>query len=144
MVGSGFIKQPLQQCPPCMDFPWRLWGRKWLKDKIWDSGFLTLSSPYLTACVLSHFSFVWLFVTLWSAAHQAPLSMGFSRQEYWGGSPWPPSGNLPDLGIKPASLRSPVLVDGFFTTSSTSEFPSSHYQHSYLKPLVALIIIFFF
>ena len=41
-------------------------------------------------CVLSHFSCVWLFVTSWTVAHQAPLSMGFSRQEYWSGLPWPP------------------------------------------------------
>ena len=41
-----------------------------------------------------------------TAACQTPLSMGFSRQEYWGGLPWPPPGDLPDLGIKPASVTS--------------------------------------
>ena len=45
-------------------------------------------------CVLSHFSRVWLCVTPWIVALQAPLSMGFSRQEYWSGLPWPPSGDL--------------------------------------------------
>ena len=49
--------------------------------------------------VLSHFSRVWLFATLWTVAHQAPLSMGFSRQEYWSGWPCPPPGDLPDPGI---------------------------------------------
>ena len=51
--------------------------------------------------VLSHLSRVRLFVTLWTAAHQAPLSVGFPRQEYWSGLPYPPSGDLPDPGIKP-------------------------------------------
>ena len=49
---------------------------------------------------------VWLFVTPWTVAHQAPPSMGFSRQEYWSGLPFPSPGNLPDPGIKP---RSPAL-----------------------------------
>ena len=42
-------------------------------------------------------------VTLWTEVHQAPLSMGFSRQEYWSGLPFPPPGDLPDLGIEPGS-----------------------------------------
>ena len=45
-----------------------------------------------------------LFVTLWTAAYQAPLSMGFSRQEYWSGLPCPPPGDLPNTGIKPRLL----------------------------------------
>ena len=60
------------------------------------------------AC-LSHFSCVWLFATLWAVAHQAPLSMGFSRQEYWSGLPCPPPGDLPDPGVKPASPEVPAL-----------------------------------
>ena len=48
--------------------------------------------------------------------HQAPLSMGFSRQEYWSGLPHPPPGDLPHPGIKPVSLMSPALVGRFFTT----------------------------
>ena len=54
-------------------------------------------------CVLSRFSHVQLFVTPWTIAHQAPLSMGFSRQEYWSGLPCPPPGHLSDLGIEPVS-----------------------------------------
>ena len=53
--------------------------------------------------MLTHFSCVQLFVTPWTVAHQAPLSMGFSRQEYWNGLPFPSPGNLPDPGIKPGS-----------------------------------------
>ena len=56
------------------------------------------------ACVLSRFSHIWLFVTLWTVACQAPLSMGFSRQEYWSVLQCPPPGDLPYPGIKPASL----------------------------------------
>ena len=55
----------------------------------------------------------------WTAAHQAPLSMGFSRQEYWSGLPCPSPGDLPDTGIKPASLVSPRSAGRFFTTSAT-------------------------
>ena len=52
-------------------------------------------------------------------ALQAPLSMGFSKQEYWSGLPCPSPGDLPNLGIEPASLTSPALAGGFFTTSAT-------------------------
>ena len=54
-------------------------------------------------------------------AHQASLSMGFSRQEYWCGLPCPPPGDLPHPGIEPLSLVSPALAGGFFTTSTTWE-----------------------
>ena len=50
-----------------------------------------------------------------TGAHQAPLSMGFSRQEYWSGLPFPPPGDLPNPGIKPASLMSPALAGRSFT-----------------------------
>ena len=56
---------------------------------------------------------------LWTVAHQAPLSMGFSRQESWSVVPFPPAGDLPNPGIEPASLPSPALAGGFFTTSAT-------------------------
>ena len=78
------------------------------------------------ACVLSHFSCVRLFVTLWSIDSQAPLSMGFSRHEYWSGLSCPPPGDLPIPGIEPASLISPALAGGFFTTSATREAPAMH------------------
>ena len=60
-------------------------------------------------------------VTLWKAAHQASLSMGFSRQENWSGLPRRPPGDLPYPGIEPTSLKSPALSGGFFTTSATCE-----------------------
>ena len=67
----------------------------------------------LEKTLLSHFSRVQLFVTLWTIAHQAPLSMGFSRQEYWSVLPCPPPGDLPDPGMEPVS---PALAGGLFTT----------------------------
>ena len=75
--------------------------------------------------MLSRFSCVWLFETPWTVAHQAPLSMGFSRQEYyWSGLPCPPPGGLPHPGIEPASLLSLALAGRFFTTKATWEAQS--------------------
>ena len=68
--------------------------------------------------VLSHFSHVWLFATLWPIARQAPLSMGFPRQEYWSGLPFP-SADLPNPGIEPTPLTSPAWAGVLFTTSAT-------------------------
>ena len=68
--------------------------------------------------MLRHFSCFWLFSTPWTVACQAPLSMGFSRQEYWSGLPSPPPGDLPDPGIDLASLTSAALVGGLFTAST--------------------------
>ena len=71
--------------------------------------------------MLSCFSHVQLCVTLWTVAHQAPLYMGFSRQEHWGKLQCPPSGDLPDPGIEPISPTSSTLARGFFTISATWE-----------------------
>ena len=62
--------------------------------------------------------------TPWTIAHQAPLSMEFSRQEYWSALPFPPPGDLPNLEIEPTSLVSPALAVKFFTTSATWELNS--------------------
>ena len=80
------------------------------------------SRPPNTTCIQTH-SFVVVvliaqscldsFETPWTVAYQAPLSMGFSRQEYWSGLPFPSPRNLPDPGTEPAS---PTLAGGFFTT----------------------------
>ena len=66
------------------------------------------------------FSHVWLFATLWSVAHQAPPSMGFYRQEYWTGLPFPSPGDLPNPGIEP---RSPALQGD----ALTSELPGKKF-----------------
>ena len=57
----------------------------------------------------------------WTVACQAPLSMGFSRQEYWSGLLCLPPEDLPNLGIEPESLTSPALAGGFFTSSAPWE-----------------------
>ena len=68
----------------------------------------------------SWFSHVCLSVTSWTVAHKSPLSMGFSRQEYWRGLPWPPPGDFPDLWIQPMSLMSSALAGGFLTTAAAA------------------------
>ena len=71
--------------------------------------------------VLSRFSPVQLYATLWTVAFQAPLSMGFSRQEHWCGLPCFPPGSLPDPEVESVSLMSPALAGGFFTARATWE-----------------------
>ena len=95
----------------------------------------------LCVCVLRLLSYVQLFVTLWTVAHQAPLSMEFSSQECRSGLPYFAPGDLPKPGIEPASLGSPELAGGFFTTSTTgkhflaywNKFFFHKYTHSYLQ-----------
>ena len=89
------------------------------------SGFFTTELPEkpidgmkMKVKSLSH---VRLFATPWTVAHQAPRSMGFSRQESWSALPSPPPGDLPYPRIKPAPLASPALAGGVFTTSATRE-----------------------
>ena len=69
-------------------------------------------SYFFNVLLLSHFSRVRLFTIPWAVACQAPLSMGFPRQEYWSGLPCPLTGNLPNSGIKAESLMSSVLTGG--------------------------------
>ena len=86
--------------------------------------------------VLSHSVMASSFVTPWTIACQVPLSMGFSRQEYWSGLPFPPPRDCPDPGIELVSLASPALAGGFFYHLDTWEallryaflFNSIHFQ----------------
>ena len=82
----------------------------------------------MCAYMLSYFSCVWLFTTLWTVARQAPLSLGFSRQEYWSGLPCPPPWDLTNSGIEPACPMSPTLASRFFSTSTTWEAPNQLYN----------------
>ena len=85
----------------------RLQSRLRISNTLQVSLFLiTAKWDYLCTNVLSCFSHVQLFTTLWTVAHQAPLSMGFPKQEYWSGLPFPSPGDLPDPGIEP---RFPAL-----------------------------------
>ena len=78
----------------------------------------------MRAQLLSH---VRLFVTRWTVTRQALLFMGFPRQEYWSGLPFPAPGDLPDPGIEPTT---PALAAGFFTTSTTWEAQLKAYVHT--------------
>ena len=69
------------------------------------------------------------FVSLWTVAHQAPLSMGFFRKEYWSGLPFLPQGDLPDPGIELVSLVSPGLAGGFFAPEPPGKPQHVHVEH---------------
>ena len=74
--------------------------------------------------------------TPWTVAFQAPLSMRYPRQEYWSGLSYPPPRDLPNPGIKPASLVSPALAGRFFTSSATKEaLYICVYTHTYIHIL---------
>ena len=68
-----------------------------------------------SVCSIAQLCPTLFFVTSWTIAHQASLSMEFSSQEYWSGLPFPIPGDLSDPGIEPASLASPTLAGGLFT-----------------------------
>ena len=96
--------------------------KNYIKKKNWPQILKSLYSFHFDIyCVLSHFSHVQIFATLWTVAHQATLSMGFSSQEYWSGLPFFSPGDLPDPGIRPTSLMTPALPGGFLTSSATWE-----------------------
>ena len=104
-----------------------LWQRcsvflPWWSERVWGQE---------TAAILQ--SGAWLFATPWTLAHQAPLSIGFSRQEYWSGLPFPSSGDLPHPGIELASPASPALAGGFFTTDATRE--ACGWEGDYIREL---------
>ena len=90
---------------------------------IWKGSSLRLALPEIMvhACLLSCFSRVPLFSTPWTVARQAPLSMGFPRQEYWSVLLFPSPGDLSDPGIEPVSL---ALAGSFFTTEPWGNFTS--------------------
>ena len=90
----------LQQMPPVM---------------CWLMG-LIQPACLVPAFMLSHFSRVQLFATLRTAVCQAPLSVGFSKQECWSGLPFPPPGDLPHPGIEPTPPVASALAEGFVTT----------------------------
>ena len=89
-------------------------------------GFRLAELNHRDHCLFTQLFFLWCLLasvvsdctTPWTVAHQAPLSMGFSRQEYWSRLPFPSPGDL-NPGSEPASLASPALAGSFFTTSAT-------------------------
>ena len=113
---SDIIFQPPEHFPPFKNF---------------GPGSFTSSSPAIIRCVCMLSHSVWLFATLQIAAFQAPLSMGFSRQEHWSGLPFPAAGDLPDPGMEPMFLQSPALAGGFFTTQP----PGKPHHHPEWLPM---------
>ena len=86
-------------------------------------------------CLIGYFSKHWLlFATPWIVARQAPLSMGFFRQEHCYGFPCPPPEDLPNPGVKLASLMTPAMTGRFFTTSATREAQQVLPFHTGVKP----------
>ena len=96
------------------------WTTFW-RVKYAKAGIFNFSKTACDVYVLSHYSRVQLFVTPWTVARQAPLSIGFSRQEYWSGLPCPPLGGSSQPWDKAASLTSPALAGRSFTNSTTWE-----------------------
>ena len=92
-------------------------------------------------CLLSRFGRIWLCATPWTIAHWAPLSVGFSRQEYWSGLPCPPPGDLPDPGWNPHLLHLPALTGGLFTTSTIWEALVSKIRIGPGKMLSVMILV---
>ena len=86
---------------------------------------------YMSICCLVTKSCL-TFATLWTRAHQAPLSMGFPRQEYWSGYLFPPPGDLPDPGNEPKSLMSPALPGRFFTIQPPVKPLFEHCTHLFV------------
>ena len=82
----------------------------------------------MCAWLTNYFINIQLYETHWTAVRRSPLSMEFSRQEYWGGLPVLPSRVSSDPGMEPASLMSPALARSFFTTSATWESPLESMQ----------------
>jgi len=149
MIASSSIRSCIYVCRSTQDtllysvWPWAMYATSLgLSLLIYKMGILTLPTSegrcedevcediqsachcvHYAACVLSHCSRLWLFATLWTLAHKAPLSMEFSRQEYWSGVPYPPPGDLPDPGVEPVTLASPALAGVFFTTAPPGKSP---------------------
>ena len=107
------------------------WKRPWCWERLraggeggdrgWDGWMASLTQWARTRA--KSLSRAWLFVTPCIVAHQAPLSIAFSRQECWRGLPFPSPEDLPNPGIKTGSLTPPALTGWFFTTRATREAP---------------------
>ena len=83
------------------------------------------SQVEVCCAMLSCFSRVHLFATLWTVACQPPLSMGFSRQQYWSGLPFSPPGDLPNQGLNPCFLQVSYIAGRFFTSEPPIELSQS-------------------
>ena len=102
------------------------------------------TNPDIVQCIYTHSSVLLLscaqlFAMVWTVALQAPLSMGFFRQEYWSGLPFPPLGDLPDPGIEPATPVFPAFqVDSLPTEPSRKPSEDTHPKSTTSLPCVIL------
>ena len=119
-------------------------------DSLLCTLFLSFQLELLSLCCVYALIWVRFFMTPWTAAHQTPLFLVFSRQEYWSGLAFPPPGDLPNLGMKPMALWSPALASRFSTTvppgkpifvlpSSKSLFP---FQITWLRITHVVCLVF--
>ena len=105
------------------EIPWKLQllqPQYWSMERLHFSRIKPDHRSHNVLCCAKLLQLCPFFVIPWTVARKAPLSMGFSRQGYWSGLPFPPPGDLPDPRIKPASLKSPTLADRFFITRTKS------------------------
>ena len=101
-------------------------------------------SPHLLWVCAQLLSRVWLFATLWTVVRQALLFMGFLRQEYWSGLPFPSPGDLPNTGIKLVSLAFPSLADRFFTSEPPGKpLPPFSGNHQFVFCMYKLVIFYY-
>ena len=124
----------------------RPWDQTHVSCVSWIAGrFLTWGATgkfkvlFIQMCCAQSFSYVQLFATSWTVACQAPLSVGFSWQEYWSGLSFPSPGDLPGPGIEPMS---PALAGGFFSTEppGTLHFKQEYFMENYVILLSWLLL----
>ena len=112
------IKQPYQQLTSAENGPWKPHIFKECISIVAHGQGQPQGVLRVSACLPSPFRWVWLFATPWTVAHQALLSMGFSRQECWSGLPRASPGGLPDPGTEPRSLTFPALAGSLYPAST--------------------------
>ena len=121
-------------------------GEQW-KEYVYPKSGSNFRIHYTYTCV-------WLFATLWTVAHQASLSMEFSRQEYWSVLPFPSLGDIPSPGMEPVSLPSPPMAGGFFATVPpgkphkwrcyvNNKHITSHFKPTNIQCSINSVLIFF-
>ena len=121
--GGGSYPCSIPRCKSIKHRKENIPAGNWKESVCWCPASCPLGGQVFGMWMLSCFSHIWPFEILRTVARQAPLSMGFFRQEYLSGLPCPPPGDLPSPGIQPVSLMSLASAGEFFTTSTTWETP---------------------
>ena len=130
LVSVGFTVAPL--CPQTHSMVIFLVSEYIIGIDITIVGTSPILVPWHVAWPLSCFTHIQFFVTLWTVASQAPLSMGFSRQEHWSGFPCPPPGGRPNLGIEPMYPVSPAVQMNSLSTEPPGKPLLGMWSQSYL------------